>query len=136
MTCRLKSYIWKVTWKGINREALSVIYTHLTYSLRRLRERERERQSKEERKIVVEHFLLFLLIILLFWRSLRGFLLYGFPNENICVLCIFYIIFIFLYLLFFQIEILGNLIISSENLAWYQSLSERRHCAVAGTRAS
>ena len=42
----------------------------------------------------------------LFWGSLQDFLLYGFPEENLCVLSI---LDIFLYLLFFQINILIEL---------------------------
>ena len=64
--------------KGINREALSLII-HTSHSQVRMRGRERQR---EERQIVVEYFLLSLLIILLFLRSLRDFLLYGFPDEK------------------------------------------------------
>ena len=115
-TCRLKHYVCSVTWKDINREVLWFIYTHLTLSSSHEREREREREREEERYITVEYLLLLFFIILLFWRSFHGFLLYGFPSENICVLCIFYILCILLYLLFFQIEIIHNIIISKEKL--------------------
>ena len=43
----------------------------------------------------------------LFWGSLQDFLLYGFPEENICVLCVLDVL---LCLLFFQIKILIKLI--------------------------
>ena len=46
-TCGPRSYV-SVTWKGINREALSLIYTHLTLSSSHERERERERDKGEE----------------------------------------------------------------------------------------
>ena len=39
-----------------------------------------------------------------------------YPMKNICVLCIFYILCILMYLLFFQIKILDNLIRSWENI--------------------
>ena len=45
----------------------------------------------------------------IFRGSLRGLLLYGFPDENICVLCILCIFDVLLYLLLFQINILSEL---------------------------
>ena len=44
-TCGLQSYVWSVPWKGMNKEALSLIYIHLTLSS----SHEGERETKEER---------------------------------------------------------------------------------------
>ena len=71
------------------RVILSIYYTH-THSLGRMSER-KESRIRERYYCYQEIILLFwvlLLVLILSLRKLRGFLLYGFLEENICVYCL------------------------------------------------
>ena len=85
------SLMFGQTLKRYNREALSLIYTHLTFSS--LHERERETKGGEIDRC--SEYFFFLLIILLFLIILWGFLLYGFPCENMCLVYILYLMHIY-----------------------------------------
>ena len=74
--------------KNINRERDSLIITH-TYSVTRVHERERSFWDKRETTTVKRSSLCFwvlLLVLILSLRKFWGFLLYGFPEENLCSL--------------------------------------------------
>ena len=67
--------------------SLSIYNTH-TRSLGHMSEREKLLGSERETSAVGRSSLCFrvlLLVLILSLRKLRGFLLYGFPQENICV---------------------------------------------------
>ena len=75
--------------KNINRVSLSIYHTH-THSLECMSERE-EARIRESEYCCQEIILLFwvlLSVLILSLRKLRGFLLYGFLEENICVYCL------------------------------------------------
>ena len=107
--------------KGINREAPSLIYTHLTLTQVHMRERERQRRRIDS----FEYFLLLGLFIL--WHSLfdctilrkfAGFSPLWFSRwKYLCLVYLLYLIHL-VYLLFFQINIVDHLIISKEKLTF------------------
>ena len=66
--------------------SLSIYHTH-THSLGCLSEREVD-ETRERLLLSGDHLIVFgvlLLVLILSLRKLRGFLLYGFPEENLCV---------------------------------------------------
>ena len=77
--------------------SLSIYYTH-THSLGRMSERGESLSSERERTTVGDHLfclwvLLLPLVLILSLRKLRGFILYGFPEENyLCLLSLVFIV--------------------------------------------
>ena len=68
---------------------LSIYHTH-THSLGRMSEREEARIRERDyccREIILLFWVL-LLVLILSLRKLRGVLLYGFAEENLCVYCL------------------------------------------------
>ena len=57
------------------------------------------------------------LVIILSLRKLRGFLLYGFPEEN--SLCLLSLVFIAVHVIFLE-KILKSYCLNDKNLTWYQ----------------
>ena len=74
------------------RVSLSIYHTITHTQLQRITEREEVVGTRERENTVVGrssyYFGVFLLVLILSLRKLRGFLLYGFPKENICVYCL------------------------------------------------
>ena len=77
--------------------SLSIYHTFTHTQLYRITEREEEAGTRERETTTVGissyYFLVLLLVLILSLRKLRGFILYGFPEENICVYCLFCLIF-------------------------------------------
>ena len=64
------------------------------------------------------HWVLLLLVLILSLRKLRGFLLYGFPEEN--SLCLLSLVFIAVHVILSD-KILRSYCLNDKNLTWYQS---------------
>ena len=79
--------------------------------------------SERERTVIGDHLfcvwvLLLPLVLILSLRKLRGFILYGFPEENSLCLLSFVIIIVHVIL---SDKILNNASLNDKNLTWYQS---------------
>ena len=62
--------------------------------------------------------LLLLLVLILSLRKLRGFLLYGFPKENL--LCLLSLVIIVVHVILLD-KILRSYCLNDKNIIWYQS---------------
>ena len=78
---------------SINREVTSLFNTHsstLSYSAY-MRKRKTLGQRRKRLLLLGDHLTILgvlLLVLILSLRKLRGFLLYGFPEEKLCVHCL------------------------------------------------
>ena len=80
--------------------SLSIYHIH-THSLEHMIERE-VAETRETLLLLGDHLTIFgvlLLVLILSLRKLRGFLLYGFPKENICVHCLLCLIVVLVFIL-------------------------------------
>ena len=83
--------------KNINREWASLFITHTLTLWGHEWERRRSLKRERERTVVGDHLLclwvlLLPLVLILSLRKLHGFLLYGFPEENLCLLSLVIIV--------------------------------------------
>ena len=83
--------------------SLSIYHTLTHTQLQRIDEEE-EVVGLERKRLLLSRYHLaifgaFLLVLILSLRKLQGFLLYGFPEENICVHCLMCLIFVLVILL-------------------------------------
>ena len=104
--------------KNINREWASLFITH-THSLGRMSERGEALSSEREKTICWRSSLCFWvlllpLVLILSLRKLRGFLLYGFPDEN--SLCLLSLVFIDVHVIL-SYKILRSYCLNDKNLA-------------------
>ena len=78
------------------RVSLSIYHTFTHTQLQRITERDREKKLGQERERerdyscweIILLYLGLILVLIQYLRKLHGFLLYGFPEENICVYCL------------------------------------------------
>ena len=97
--------------------------SHTLTQLGRMSERGEVLSSERERTTVVDHILCFRalllpLVLILSLRKLRGFLLYGFPEEN--YLCLLSLVFIAVHVILYD-KILISYCLNDKNQTWYQS---------------
>ena len=102
--------------------SLSIYHTH-SHSLGRMSERGEALSRERERTAVGDHLfrlwvLLLPLVLILSLRKLRGFLLYGFPEEN--SLCLLSLVFIVVHVILSD-KILRSYCLNDKNLTLYQS---------------
>ena len=104
------------------RVSLSIYHTFTHTQLQRINEREEVAGTRDRETTAVGrssyYFWVLLLVRILSMRKLRGFLLYGFPEENICVYCLLCIIVVLVILSVKYPKIMLARMI--KNLTWYQ----------------